>query len=188
MPVGERCRKAVCGRTVRRLTRRQIAPSGGRGSEGGDLGATRLTRTGNREGTTAWRESTGRSEGVEGVAVQGPRDKVKAILLEAKFPSGATVTPCDTTPEVAATGIGRSGFVVSTLPAGGRRAASLLKGTDRPPTSRSIRLAQRGIRDGLRGASPIGHGVRIVVVGVTTGRGVRESRTQGEVAQVSKVC
>ncbi|MGP4013804.1 reverse transcriptase domain-containing protein [Streptomyces sp. 4N124] len=43
MPVGERCRKAVCGRTVRRLTRRQIAPVGGRGSEGGDLGATRLT-------------------------------------------------------------------------------------------------------------------------------------------------
>jgi hypothetical protein len=71
---------------VRRLTRRWIAPAGGRGSEGGDLGATRLTGTGNRDGTAAWRESTGRSEGVEGVVVQGPRDRAKAILLEAKFP------------------------------------------------------------------------------------------------------
>jgi hypothetical protein len=53
---------------------------------------------------------------------------------------------------------------------------SLLKGTDWPPTSRSISLAQRGIRDGLRGASPIGHGVSVVVVGVTSGQGGRESR------------
>jgi hypothetical protein len=37
--------------TVRRLTRRWIAPSGGRGSGGGDLGAARLTWTGNRKGT-----------------------------------------------------------------------------------------------------------------------------------------
>jgi hypothetical protein len=72
---------------VRRLTRCWIALTGGRGSGGGDLGATRLTWTGNRKGTAAWRESTGRSEGVEGVAVQGPRDRAKAILLEAKFPA-----------------------------------------------------------------------------------------------------
>src|SRR5882757_8867858 len=41
--------------------------------------------------------------------------------------------------------------------------------------------------DGLVGREPHGYGVRIVVAGVTTGQGVRESRTQGEVAQVSKV-
>src|SRR3954466_10148800 len=138
--------------TVRRLTRRWIAPAGGRGSEGGDLGATRLTGTGNRDGTAAWRESTGRGEGVEGVVVQGPRDRAKAILLEAQFPVVQAFTLCDTTPEVAATGIGRPGFVVSTLPAGGRQAASLLKGTDRPPTSRSIRPVQGeyGIAYGTR--------------------------------------
>src|SRR5437764_521810 len=36
--------------SVRRLTRRWIAPSGGRGSGGGDLGAARLTWTRKREG------------------------------------------------------------------------------------------------------------------------------------------
>ena len=39
-------------------------------------------------------------------------------------------------------------------------------------------------RDHLPGASPTGDGVRIVVAGATTCQGVRESRTQGEVAQV----
>ncbi len=126
---------------VRRLTRRWIAPSGGRGSGGGDLGAARLTWTGNRKGTTAWRESTGRSEGVEGVAVQGPRDTAKATLLEAQTPAVKGTSP-DTTPDVGATGIGRFRFSVSTLPAGGRQATSLFKGTDGPPTSRSIRPAQ----------------------------------------------
>jgi hypothetical protein len=39
-------------------------------------------------------------------------------------------------------------------------------------------------RDHLRSASSIGDGVRIVVAGATTCRGVWESQTQGEVAQV----
>jgi hypothetical protein len=39
---------------------------------------------------------------------------------------------------------------------------------------------------GLRGASPIGDGVPIVVAGVTTGREVRESRNEGEGAQVAR--
>jgi len=70
--------------SVRRLTRRWIAPSGGRGSGGGDLGAARLTWTRKREGTIAWRGSTERRKGVESVAVQGPRDMAKATLLEAQ--------------------------------------------------------------------------------------------------------
>jgi hypothetical protein len=128
--------------------------AGGRGSGGGDLGATRLTWTRKREGTAARRGSTGRREGVESVAMQGPRDTAKATLLEAQTPAMKGTSP-DTTPDVGATGIGRFRFSVSTLPAGGRQATRLFKGTDGPPTSRSIRPAHRGIRDGLRGASPM---------------------------------
>jgi hypothetical protein len=42
-------------------------------------------------------------------------------------------------------------------------------------------------RDHLRGASPIGDGVPVVVAGVTTGQEVRESRNEGEGAQVVRM-
>jgi hypothetical protein len=134
---------ARCAETVRRLTRRWIAPAGGRGSGGGDLGATRLTWTRKREGTAAWRESAEHREDAEGVAVQGPRDTAKARLLESHVSSGANVH----TPRHGVWSRGHRHrviptFVTSTLPAGGRRAASLFKGTDGTPTSRSIRPAQ----------------------------------------------
>src|SRR5919197_5271550 len=47
-------------------------------------------------------------------------------------------------------------FVISTLPSGGRRAASSFKGTDGPPTSRSKRLAQGefGMAYGARALRP----------------------------------
>jgi hypothetical protein len=145
--------------SVRRLTRRWIAPAGGRGSGGGDLGATRLTWTGNRKGTIAWRESTGRREGVESVAVQGPRDMAKATLLEAQTSAMKGTSP-DTTPDVGATGIGRLDFFVSTLPAGGRQATSLFKGTDGPPTSRSIRPVQGEFGMAYRARAPRSRSVR----------------------------
>jgi hypothetical protein len=85
--------RAGCVETVRRFTRRWIAPSGGRGSGGGDLGATRLTWTRKREGTTAWRESVEYRGGVEGAAAQGPRDMAKAGLLEAQSPAVQTSHP-----------------------------------------------------------------------------------------------
>ena len=85
--------RARCGESVRRFTRRWIAPSGGRGSGGGDLGATRLTWTRKREGTTAWRESVEYRGGVEGAAAQGPRDMAKARLLEAQSPAVQTSHP-----------------------------------------------------------------------------------------------
>ena len=85
--------RALCRETVRRFTRRWIAPSGGRGSGGGDLGATRLTWTRKREGTTAWRESVEYRGGVEGAAAQGPRDMAKARLLEAQSPAVQTSHP-----------------------------------------------------------------------------------------------
>jgi hypothetical protein len=135
---------------VRCLTRCWIVPSGGRGSEGGDLGAARLTWTGNREGTAAWRGSAGRSEGIEGVAVQGPRDTVKAILLEAYVSSDGIRTSCDTMPEVAATGIGRSGFC--RLNPSGRWAAGSepAQGDGRDAYVTLDTSNARGIRDGLR--------------------------------------
>jgi hypothetical protein len=68
---------------LRRLTRRWITLTEGRGSEGGGLWVTRLTWTGNREGTTAWRERMERCEGVEGAAVQDPCDMAKTGLFEA---------------------------------------------------------------------------------------------------------
>jgi hypothetical protein len=71
---------------LRRLTRRWITLTESRGSEGGRLWAARLTWTGNREGTAAWRESAGHREGVYGAAAQGPRDMAKAGLFEAQFP------------------------------------------------------------------------------------------------------
>ncbi len=98
--------RAGCVEMVRRLTRRWIAPSGGRGSGGGDLGATRLTWTRKREGTAAWRESAERCEDTEGVAVQGPRDMAKAKLLESQSPAVEPSTLLDTVSEVEAAGIG----------------------------------------------------------------------------------
>ena len=62
----------------------------------------------------------------------------------------------DTASEVGAAGIGRFRLSSSqpSWPAGdGQRARS--RGRTGTPTSRSIRLAHRGIRDGLRGASPM---------------------------------
>src|SRR5258705_13762251 len=96
----------VAGTTVRRLTRRQIAPAGGRGSGGGDLGAARLTWTRKREGTTAWRGRAESCEETEGVAVQGPRDMEKARLLESQAPAVETSTPSERESVAGAAGIG----------------------------------------------------------------------------------
>src|SRR6266542_2461341 len=69
-------------------------------------------------------------------------------------------TSPDTTPDVGATGIGRLDFFVSTLPAGGRQATSLFKGTDGPPTSRSIRPAQGEFGMAYRARAPWPRSVR----------------------------
>ena len=78
--------KAARRAKLRRLTRRWITLTESRGSEGGRLWAARLTWTGNREGTAAWRESAGHCEGVYSAAVQGPCDMAKTGLFEAQFP------------------------------------------------------------------------------------------------------
>ncbi len=140
---------------MRRLTRRRIAPAGGRGSGGGDLWATRLTWTGNREGTTAWRGSAERSEDVEGVAVQGPRDTAKAKLFESQSP----VVEASHFP----TRRLMSGLPVSDdsdfrhLNPPGRWATGNepVQGDGRDAYVTLDTSGARGIRDGLRGASPM---------------------------------
>jgi hypothetical protein len=96
------------------------------------------------------------------VAAQGPRDRAKARLLEAQSPAMMGTSP-DTTPEVGAIGIGRFRFFVSTLPAGGRQATSLFKGTDR---AAYITLDTSGAERNSgwpTGREPYGHGVSVVV-------------------------
>jgi hypothetical protein len=83
----------------------------------------------------------------------------KATLLEAQTSAMKGTSP-DTTPDIGATGIGRLDFFVSTLPAGGRQATSLFKGTDGPPTSRSIRPAQEEFGMAYRARAPRSRSVR----------------------------
>src|SRR5262249_34203347 len=122
---------------VRRFTRRWIAPSGGRGSEGGDLWAARPTWIRKLKGKVAWRGSVGHREDAEGAAAQCPRDRPKAKLLEAQSPAVQAFTLCDTASEVAATGIRRLRISSSQpfRPVGGRQRACS-RGRTGPPTSR----------------------------------------------------
>src|SRR6266498_916581 len=164
---------------VRRLTRRWIAPSGGRGSGGGDLGAARLTWTGNREGTTAWRGSAERSGDAEGVAVQGPRDMAKARLLESQSPVVETSHLPTRRLRSGPPASDGSDFRHPNLPAGGRRAASPFKGTDRDAyVTLDTSGAQRN-SGWPTGREPYGHGGSVVVAGVTPCQGGRESRLHG---------
>src|SRR6266540_1575602 len=165
--------------TVRRLTRRWIVPAGGRGSGGGDLGAARLTWTGNREGTTAWRGSAERSGDAEGVAVQGPRDMAKARLLESQSPVVETSHLPTRRLRSGPPASDGSDFRHPNLPAGGRRAASPFKGTDRDAyVTLDTSGAQRN-SGWPTGREPYGHGGSVVVAGVTPCQGGRESRLHG---------
>src|SRR5258705_3040567 len=95
----------VAGTTVRRLTRRQIAPSGGRGSGGGDLGAARLTWTRKREGTTAWRGRAERRGDTQGASVLSPLDIAKRRTRATHVPPMETCTPSDTVSDIVASSI-----------------------------------------------------------------------------------
>src|SRR3954470_781035 len=99
---------------------RWITLTEGRGSEGGGLWVTRLTWTGNREGTTAWRERMERCEGVDGAAVQDPCDMAKTGLFEAQFPGMEMCILRHTTPGAEPPASGESPLLRPNLPAGGR--------------------------------------------------------------------
>jgi hypothetical protein len=65
----------------------------------------------------------------------------------------------------------------------GHRPARVVKEMNGRPTSRSIRTTKTNAGSPT-GREPYGDGVPIVVVGVTSHQGGRESRPQGEGAQV----
>ena len=172
---------------MRRLTRRWITLAESRGSEGGGLWVTRLTWTRNREGTTAWRESMEHCEGVDGAAVQGPCDMAKTRLFEAQFPAMEMCILRYTTPGAEPPASGESPLLRPNLPAGGRW-SNELHSRERTGRLRHARYVQRKGNSGSpKGREPYGDGVPVVVVGVTPHRGERESRSQGQVAQVSTI-
>jgi hypothetical protein len=140
---------------VRRLTRRWIAPAGGRGSGGGDLWATRLTWTRKREGTTAWRESAERWEGVEGAAVQGPRDMAKARLFEAQSPVVEGAHPPTRSLTSGPPASDDSDFRRLNPPGRWATGNEPVQGDGRDAYVTLDTSNARGIRDGLQGASPM---------------------------------
>jgi hypothetical protein len=118
-------------------------------------------------------------EGAEGLAPQDSRDTTKAGLLETQFPV-AIGTPLDHSASTA----GPSRYAlpimrVANAPLDGRWGTTSLKGTNGPSTSRSTRqpCANAG---SPTGRESYGDGAPVVVAGVTTGCGGRESRPQGE--------
>ena len=172
---------------LRRLTRRWITLAESRGSEGGSLWTTRLTWTRKREGTTAWRESVGHCEGVDGAAAQSPCDMAKTRLFEAQFPRMEMCILRHTTPGAEPPASGESPLLRPNPSGWWTVSNELTQGNGQAAYVTLDTSNARGIRDHLRGASPIGDGVPVVVVGVTTHRGERESRLQGQVAQVSTI-
>jgi hypothetical protein len=140
---------------LRRLTRRWITLAESGGSEGGSLWVTRLTWTRKREGTTAWRGSVGHCEGVDGAAARGPCDMAKTRLFEAQFPAMEMCILRYTTPNAEPPASGESpslrpnpsGWwaVDNEFTQGNGQAAYVTLDTSNA----------RGIRDHLRGASPM---------------------------------
>jgi hypothetical protein len=146
------------------------------------------------EGDNSMSSKRGPSEGVYGkFAPQDPHDMVRARLPESQFPAAQVVTPrsprleagppltdntkqCRDIPDLVSWP-GHS-------PNGGRWTTSPFKGTNGTPTS--CYYSQQQSTTGLpTGREPYGNGVPVVVVGVTTDQGGRESRPQGEGGQVS---
>ena len=124
------------------------------------------------------------SQGVWAGVSRDPRDMAKAGLPESQSPDDATIrlserrllpAPCSATVFF----VGRCNLRgVERCPV---RAIKEMSGT---PTSCSD-VQQGRTRDQSSGREPQGDGVLVVVVGATTHQGGRESRPQGEGAQVT---
>ena len=119
-----------------------------------------------------------------GEASRDPRDMAKAGLPDSQSPEDAMHRPPERHPRPAprpatAWSVGRRNLRgVERCPV---RAIKEMSGT---PTSRSD-VRQGRTRDQPSGREPQGDGVPVVVVGVATHQGGRESRPQGEGAQVA---
>jgi hypothetical protein len=142
-----------------------------------------LTRIRKVKGTAACQQSDGQPS-VRAVALWDPRDMAKAGLPESQSPDDGTRRP----PERHLLPAPRS---ATTSFAGCRNLRSVerclvraIKEMSGAPKSRSD-VQQRRTRDQPSGRELQGDGVPIVVVGATTHQGGRESRLQGEGAQVT---
>ena len=178
--------RARCGESrtpgVRREALRCIPGSAGRNSEGGFWVAW-LTWTGNRKGTRACQGSGGRRQASAGGVPQDPRDMAKAGLLQAQFPEVKVRTRRNDACNRRRVMPGHEPVGPGNFRGTERRPVRAVKEMSGRPTSRCH--VQRGRTAGSpTGREPQGDGVPVVVAGATTCRGGRESRSQGEGAQV----
>ena len=122
--------------------------------------------------------------GVRGEVSRDPRDMAKAGLPEAESPDDAKPHPSERHSIPAPRSA--TAFLVCCCNLRGveRCPVRAIKEMSRTPKSRSD-VRQGRTRDQPSGREPQGDGVPIVVVGAATHRGGRESRPQGEGAQVA---
>ena len=122
--------------------------------------------------------------GVRGEVSRDPRDMAKAGLPEAESPEDAKIRPSERHPIPAPLSATASFAGCCNLRGVERCPVRAIKEMSRTPKSRSD--VQRGrTRDQPSGREFQGDGVPIVVAGATTRQGGRESRPQGEGAQVA---
>ena len=123
------------------------------------------------------------SAGVWGEVLQDPRDMAKAGLLQAQFPEVRVRTRRNDACNRRRVMPGHEPVGPGNFRDAERRPVRAVKEMSGRPTSRCY--VQRGRTTGSpTGREPQGDGVPVVVAGVTTCRGGRESRSQGEGAQV----
>ena len=122
--------------------------------------------------------------GVRGEASRDPRDMAKAGLLEAESPEDGKAHPPER--RLVPAPCSAMAFLQGRRNLRGveRCPVRAIEEMSRTPKSRSD-VRQGRTRDQPSGREPQGDGVPIVVVGAATHRGGRESRLQGEGAQVA---
>jgi hypothetical protein len=123
------------------------------------------------------------SGGVQGGVPQDPRDTAKAGLLQAQSPAVKVRTHRNDACNRCRAMPGHEPVGRGNLHGAERRPARAVKGMSGRPTSR-CHVRRRRTTGSPTGRESYGDGVPVVVAGVTACQGVRESRTQGEGAQV----
>jgi hypothetical protein len=148
------------------------------------LGSNGFTRIRKVNGTIACQESGGQVQ-VPGLRRRGTRVIWRRLdCLIAQSPADARIPSVGKASETGVTSCGGIVSLLSHLRGVERCPARAIKEISGTPTSRSTRTT--GMNAGSpTGREPHGDGVPVVVVGVATHQGGRESRPQGEGAQVA---
>jgi hypothetical protein len=121
--------------------------------------------------------------GVQRVALQDPCDMAKAGLLEAQSPAVKVPTHRNDACNRCRAMSGHEPVGLGNLHGAERRPARAVKEMSGRPTSRCY-VRRRRTTGSPTGRESYGDGAPVVVAGVTACQGVRESRAQGEGAQV----